>query len=60
MTHFENIEVTNYTCLSVSNCDLYAIPEELVRDKQIITIKFQAKPGNTAGGVFGCRLLKAE
>lgn len=38
----------------------YNIPEELVKNKQTITIKFQARPGNTAGGVFGCRLLKAE
>lgn len=39
---------------------VYVIPEELVKNKQTITIKFQAKPNNTAGGVFGCRLLKAE
>ncbi len=38
----------------------YNIPEELLKDKKTVTIKFQAKPGNTAGGLFGCSLLKSE
>jgi hypothetical protein len=36
----------------------YAIPEVLTRGKEKVTIKFQALPGNRAGGVFGLTLLK--
>lgn len=35
----------------------YDIPQQLLNNKQQITIKFQALPGMTAGGLFGCRLL---
>ena len=38
----------------------YAIPEDLTRGKGKITIRFQAHPGNTAGGVFGVRMIKRE
>lgn len=38
----------------------YDIPEKLLQDKQIVTIKFQALPGKMAGGLFGCRLLRKE
>ena len=31
----------------------YNIPEELVLNKKTITIKFQARPGSIAGGLFG-------
>ena len=37
---------------------LYTIPEELTRGQTSITVRFQAHPGNTAGGVFGCRMIK--
>jgi uncharacterized protein len=37
----------------------YPIPVELTRDKQKITIKLQAQPGNFAGGLFGSRILRA-
>ncbi len=37
----------------------YTIPEELVRAKQKVTVKFAAQPGNFAGGLFGCRILVA-
>jgi uncharacterized protein len=38
----------------------YAIPAELTAGKQQVTIRFQAYPGNFAGGLFGARLLRAE
>jgi len=36
----------------------YKIPEELLKDKNKITVKFVPKPENLAGGVFGVRLIK--
>jgi DUF1680 family protein len=36
----------------------YKISPERTKDKQKVTVKFQAHPGNTAGGVFGCAMLK--
>ncbi len=39
---------------------LYAVPENLLSGKQQITVRFQALPGKTAGGLFGCRLLKTK
>jgi len=36
----------------------YPIPAELTRGKGQVTVKFQAHPNNTAGGVFGCEMLK--
>jgi len=33
---------------------------DLTRGKDKVTVKFQAHAGNTAGGVFGCQMLKAE
>ena len=35
----------------------YAIPEELTRGKTKITVRFQAQPGNTAGGFYGLRVI---
>jgi hypothetical protein len=40
--------------------EVYALPAELVRDKQTVTVKFQAHEGAWAGGVFGARTLKAN
>ncbi len=37
---------------------IYAIPEEMVKGKDKITVKFQAHPGAIAGGVFGLRVEK--
>jgi len=37
----------------------YALPEALTRGKERVTVRFQALPGNTAGGVFGCSVLRA-
>jgi len=36
----------------------YPIPETLTRGQTTITVRFQAQPGNFAGGVFGLRVLK--
>jgi len=38
----------------------YVLPAELTRGKERVTVRFQAHPGNTAGGVFECAILKAE
>ncbi len=37
---------------------VYNIPSNLLAGKQIITVKFQAQPSKTAGGLFGCSLVK--
>jgi DUF1680 family protein len=36
----------------------YDIPEELTRSRNIITVKFQSHPNNTAGPVFGVTTIK--
>ena len=36
----------------------YTLPEELTRGKQKVTIRFQAHPGNTAGGLYGLRVVR--
>jgi DUF1680 family protein len=36
------------------------IPPELTQGKETITVKLQAKHGNTAGGIFDLRVLKQE
>ncbi len=36
----------------------YPIPAELTQGLSKVTIRFQAKPGENAGGVFGARILK--
>jgi uncharacterized protein len=38
----------------------YPIPEELTRGKTKITVRFQAHPGNTAGGFYGLRVIRGE
>lgn len=38
----------------------YAIPENLTRGKQKVNVRFQAQPGNFAGGVFGVKTLKRD
>lgn len=35
----------------------YPIPASLVAGKQQVTVKFQAQPDCSAGGVFDCRIL---
>ncbi|MHB0955326.1 MAG: beta-L-arabinofuranosidase domain-containing protein [Pirellulaceae bacterium] len=36
----------------------YAIPTSLTNGRTSIALRFQAHPGHTAGGVFGCRIQK--
>ena len=38
----------------------YSIPTELTRGKTKTVVRFQAAPGNTAGGVFGIRMVHVE
>ncbi|MHB0956761.1 MAG: beta-L-arabinofuranosidase domain-containing protein [Pirellulaceae bacterium] len=38
----------------------YPIPAELTKGKQRVTVRLQAHPNNFAGGLFGCRILRAE
>lgn len=38
----------------------YAVPRELTGGKEKVTVRFQAHPGKIAGGLFGCRMMKAE
>jgi hypothetical protein len=38
----------------------YPIPVEVTRGKTKVTVKFEAKPGNTAGGFYGLRTVKKE
>jgi hypothetical protein len=38
----------------------YPIPEELTRGKTKVTVRFQAQPGNTAGGFYGLRIIRRE
>jgi uncharacterized protein len=40
--------------------EVYGLPEDTLKGKQTITVKFQAHPGASAGGVFGVRVMKAE
>lgn len=37
---------------------VYPLPEALTMGKQKVTVKFQAHPGNFAGGVFGVRVVR--
>ena len=39
---------------------VYPLPAELLAGKQKITVRFQAQPGATAGGVFGVRVMRAR
>lgn len=38
----------------------YPLPEHLTQGKQKVLVKFQARPGNWAGGLFGVRTLRNE
>ena len=37
---------------------VYPLPESLTKDRAKVTVKFQAHPGNFAGGVFGVRVVR--
>jgi DUF1680 family protein len=38
--------------------EVYPLPKTLTENKSSVTVRFQAQPGKTAGGVFGCAVLK--
>jgi len=38
----------------------YQLPEELVRGKSKVTVRFEAAPGNEILGVFGIRMIRAD
>ncbi len=38
----------------------YPIAAELTKDKSKVTVRLQAQPDNYAGGLFGCRIVRAE
>jgi uncharacterized protein len=38
----------------------YAIPDAMVKGKESVSVKFQALPGNTAGAVYGVRLVRKK
>jgi len=38
----------------------HPLPDDVTRDKKRVTVTFRAQPGNYAGGVFGCEVLRAE
>ena len=40
--------------------EAYGLPKQLIGGKDKITIRFQGRPGNFAGGAFECRVLKKE
>ncbi|MDF2439147.1 MAG: uncharacterized protein JWN98_131 [Abditibacteriota bacterium] len=37
---------------------IYALPTQLTRGKDKVTVRLQARPGHLAGGLFGCWTLK--
>jgi len=39
---------------------VYPLPEHLTRGKERVTVRFQAHPGNYAGGVFGVRVVRRQ
>lgn len=38
----------------------YPIPPELSRGKKSVKVRFQGHPGQMAGGIFGCRMIRAN
>jgi hypothetical protein len=38
----------------------YALPAEAVKDKQKVTVRFQATEGNEVGSVFGIRMIRGD
>ena len=40
--------------------EIYPIPQDLTKGKDTVTVRFQAHPGMTAGGIFDCRVLRKE
>ncbi|MDX9755833.1 MAG: glycoside hydrolase family 127 protein, partial [bacterium] len=40
--------------------EIYPLPQGMLASKEKVTIRFQAAPGNFAGGLFGCRIVKTD
>jgi hypothetical protein len=40
--------------------EVHPLPESLTQGKEKVTVKFQAHPGATAGGVFGVRVVRPK
>lgn len=40
--------------------EYYTIPLSWIKGKQEVAVRFQAKPGKTAGGVYGVRMMKSR
>ena len=40
--------------------EVHPLPEKLTQGKERVTVRFQAHPGNTAGGVFGVRTMRLK
>jgi hypothetical protein len=40
--------------------ETYPLPKTLVENKTSVTVRLHAHPGMTAGGIFGCGILKPE
>ncbi|MCY2991545.1 MAG: glycoside hydrolase family 127 protein, partial [Planctomycetota bacterium] len=40
--------------------EVQTLPDALTRGKEHVTVKFQSHPGNTAGGVFGLRVMRLK
>jgi hypothetical protein len=38
----------------------YALPLDMVKGKQKVTVRFQAKEGDAIPGVFGIRVVRGE
>jgi hypothetical protein len=38
----------------------YPLPEETIRGKTKVTVRFEATNGNEIGGVFGIRMIRAD
>jgi hypothetical protein len=39
--------------------ETYPLPRGLIANKATVTVKFQAHLGMTAGGIYGCTILKS-
>ncbi len=39
--------------------ETYPLSQDLIGKKSTVTVKFQAHPGMTAGGIFGCAILRS-
>ncbi len=61
------VEDRKLTTISLANNDpgrfftqTVALPSDLIAGKSLVTVRFQAHPGNFAGGIFGLRVVRPE